>query len=153
MPTDEWYHARMLELFAGKFGEELYVSVVIEAPQDQRDAVVCAYLGYYPDGEFRHVRTSPEALSLPAARQRIQTYQVDPRGPSQLHVYRVVLSAPPASQDELWMTMARSETEPLGLPMAFFSFMTTRGGEVVVFWHPPRVSTIWMLETFQRQLG
>lgn len=160
MRTDEWYGNRMEQLLTGGLGEqaqELYTSIAMEGNVNLDDQTMYAFLGLYPDWVMRFWTLVRGKIDMPTAIQRVKRYQISPRERMMDRVVAAEFFSLPANPDPdsiLW-SVACAEPERLGLPVAFFSFLSDARdrNEAVIFWPPTCVPTAWMLSFFQQKLS
>ena len=149
----ERYHARMLQLFDGDYGHDIYKSAVIVGDRRREPVSMRAYLTLDPDRSFKFVALTPGPLDIMSARHQVQGLRMHEDDVRLQHTQLQVLQPGTGSEpieDVIW-TIACSRTAPLGLPIAFVGFLSTlQGKPKVVFWYPPMVPGDGMLKIFQR---
>ena len=151
MPSSKHYQQIIADLFAGRFGDDIYENVILKGAMRREQVHLIACLALYADQSIRFFPfLSPSQIVN--VRQEVQSYSLSADDIRQQYT-QVVYKHPDLSKadldDMLWAT-ASARTQPLDLPLAFFSYLRAPSMEVkVVFWYSSRAPGDWLLKRFQ----
>jgi hypothetical protein len=156
MPNEgQQRHDRMVRLFRGEFGDDIYGSAVLAGARRRETTSLKAYVGLGADRKLYFIAVTPTRLTLESSLARVKRLRMNEDDIAQQHtqVKQVRPGGNPADVDELLWTMAGARTVPLGLPLAFVTFLATlEGDQKIVLWHSRMVPGDWMLKQIQSKI-
>lgn len=150
------YHDRVVRIFRGEFGEDIYSSAILAGPRQRETISLKAYVSLWADREFRFISVVPTRLTLMSSLQRVKRFRMSDEdiATQYTQVKHLRPGGNPAALDDLLWTLAESRTAPLDLPTALVTFMSnTEGTQKVVFWYPRLVPGEWMLRQMQQRIA
>lgn len=142
-------HERIVRLFRGELGDDIYDSAVLSGRRERETTSLKAYVGLYPDRKLHFIPVTATRLTPQSAQARIKRLNMHPEDVAGQHTQIQVLrpGGNPNDMDEVLWQLAGARTTPLGLPLAFVSFLSTvHGDQKIVFWYSRMAPGDWMLK-------
>ncbi len=148
-------HDRVVKLFRGDFGEDIYGSVVLSGERRRETTSLRAYVALYPDGKLYFIPVTETRITEQSAYARIKRLRMRPEDIATQYTQVQVLrpGGRQSDMDEVLWQLARARTEPLGLPVAFVTFLSTvRNDLKIVLWSSRMAPADWLLKQVQDRI-
>ena len=148
MPGNPPRYERMAQFFAGAFGENIYTNTVLLGPSGPGKTNLLSYLALYANGDLPYAQAVQQSIFRDVAHARVLRLSYpEEAARSEAQNARAVVKGEPAQVDETIWRLGVRQTDPLGLPVIFVTWMRrlADGQPQITLWYPSMTVGRWAL--------